>query len=322
MRLARFYKENQLVQICFKSGVVILFFLVFYCRLESYDWASLSDVLPVLSYKTLHILIILLLLLGLNIYIEGRKWYLLVNRIQDVDLNKVLISVLKGVALGVITPARAGDYVGKLSILKTEHIAKGALANLLASLSQNIWNILLGVVLGSWYLSLTKDEDYLLKIVLPGFSMGIILIVSFLYYKAILGFLESRISWVATVLIKYDIGKLEYTKVELFKLLTFSLLRYSTYFFQFLLILGYLVPESEVYLLAGAVSLIFLIQSGIPLPSMLSIAARGVITIEVLGIIGVNASVAILASLTLWIVNLILPGVIGVIFVVRGRVDN
>ena len=57
------------------------------------------------------ILVIVLVLMFLNWYIEMKKWKILIEKIHPVSWKLALQSVLCGVAAGVFTPYRLGSFL-------------------------------------------------------------------------------------------------------------------------------------------------------------------------------------------------------------------
>jgi len=102
-------------------------------------------------------------------------------------------------------------------------------------------------------------------------------------------------------------------KTLLTEVLIWSILRYAVYFTQYLLLLYYMGIENNFWILSSHVAGIYLIQTLIPLPAFLSVPARGEIAILVWQNVGISPIWALSVTYSLWILNLIIPAIIGVV---------
>jgi hypothetical protein len=67
-------------------------------------------------------------------------------------------------------------------------------------------------------------------------------------------------------------------------------------------------------LLFAAISAGYLVQSLIPVPPLLSLLVRGEIALIVYGSFSTNALILVSAAFTLWIINLLVPALVGLLF--------
>jgi len=71
--------------------------------------------------------------------------------------------------------------------------------------------------------------------------------------------------------------------------------------------------------LLACVAIVYLIQSSLPLPAMLSLLARGEIAILVFSMFNVNEISILATTFGLWIINLLLPAFFGLILLWKIR---
>jgi hypothetical protein len=67
----------------------------------------------------------------------------------------------------------------------------------------------------------------------------------------------------------------------------------------------------------SGIFLVFLIQSGIPLPPFLSMLARVEIAVIIWSVFERDVMIILSATFSLWIINLLIPSLIGAIFLVK-----
>ena len=80
-----------------------------------------------------------------NYAIEAKKWQILLRPLQAVTWWNAFKSVLAGLTLGIFTPNRTGEVVGKLIYLDLKEKMKAALLNFSGSMAQMICTSLLGL---------------------------------------------------------------------------------------------------------------------------------------------------------------------------------
>ncbi|WP_025006711.1 hypothetical protein [Marinilabilia salmonicolor] len=77
------------------------------------EWSAFLDYLHTNRHHLPALLSIQLLLMTLNLALETRKWQILVRPVQSITLKEAFFQVVKGIQLGMMTPARTGDSIGK-----------------------------------------------------------------------------------------------------------------------------------------------------------------------------------------------------------------
>lgn len=258
-----------------------------------------------------------ILLVPVNWMLEVYKWKLLSGHIQQRNIIRFLREVFAGVSLSIITPQRLGEYVGRLAFFSPDYQLSSVSAQLhgtLAQLSVTLFGGILGLILlansNIFFLPEYFSADYLL------IAAGIILIVLLaLYFKynrvkhLIILFLDhlKLKSWSQKVALINKTNRL-----PLVWICCISFVRYSVYCFQFLLLLYFFEANIPWLLGLSVIALIYLIQSGVPLPSFFSLMIRSEIAILLLGNFIETPTSILSASYSLWIINLGIPALIGI----------
>jgi hypothetical protein len=256
------------------------------------------------------------------------KWKLLIAKIEPVSFLKSFKAVLTGVSVSLFTPNRTGDYLGRVFILDRANHIQGILITIIGSFAQLIVTLCLGLICllpafsryiapGDQYAFLQKGIFFMVPLTL--------LILLFSYYKV--GLLTDFIN-------RYFAGKWKklpgyasvfnlYSPKELSWNLGISLMRYIIFVSQYLLLLrlfGAGIPAVEGFML---VSVIYLLMAMVPTVALADLGIRGSVSLFILGAYFQQSQpgmtvpdVSILAASTaIWLVNLIIPAILGTFFV-------
>jgi len=235
-------------------------------------------------------LLVCFLLMPINWLLESRKWQLLISSFYDLKLRSSFRGILSGLTIGIITPQRIGEYGGRILVLPSKYNWEGVSSTFLCSIAQNIVNVALGLI-GAFiflrYHILEFDQQYFIYLALIGF---VLLLVLYFMLNEI-----QRVKRLLTFLglkdrLKPVVEKLRYlrsvsnkTKLDIVFL---SFLRYVIYVLQYVLVLKFFGIQISWFSGVSGVALIYLIQTGIPLPPLIGIAARGEIALIVWGVCG------------------------------------
>jgi len=258
----------------------------------------------------------LILLMPLNWFLESWKWRLSIQDQVKLPLAKAVQAIFMGVTLGIVTPARVGEYIGRTFAVENDHNSTGIFGTFICSLAQNLCNILIGLFGVSIYLqSFSLDLNQSLFFVI---NLIILVLALILYFKndLLIRFLNS-----IGFLKKYlkSIVHREYDLSVLIFILLLSLCRYLIYLVQFICALKFFALDTSLLNYFSSVSSIFLIQSSMPLPAIFDVLARGEISVLVLKLVNFGIPSILLASALLWVINLFLPALIGLGMIYRSN---
>lgn len=277
---------------------------------ESLDWSFLSFLL-VFS---------VLLLTLLNWLLEAMKWRRLAQRFEQVSLRRAYAGVLFGISLGMITPRRAGEFAGRVVVLRPENQLRGMVINTAGSFTQFLVTLLFGHV-GVALAILGKASDYSASregqlLLFTGIALVLSLILV-LYAKRILAWLQQQ-RWFPKKL-KITEVFMTLTRKEMGVLFSLSMLRYAIFITQFHLLLMLLGLQLMFFETFMVLSIIYLVMVGIPVSGLAEAGIRGSVALLVFniylgnklaGLPAVELTI-VSATLLLWLFNLALPGLLG-----------
>lgn len=259
-------------------------------------------------------LIACIILMVPNWLLETTRWRKLVNQHFPISFKKSLQAVLMGVTLGMISPQRVGEYAGRLLAVPSDKNWLSVKANFLTSLSLNISILIFGIVAVLLFAGNEKlfFDLSVNSILLAGGISLVLLLLLFFNLKLIERFFNVE-KYLSKIKNWGSFNAYQFSKQSLFYLLILSAVRYIVFLSQYALLLFYFGVDIDVWSLFACVAVIYLIQSSIPLPGMLSLLARGEIALLVFSSFNVNEISILATTFSLWIINLLIPAFCGLI---------
>jgi hypothetical protein len=106
----------------------------------------------------------------------------------------------------------------------------------------------------------------------------------------------------------------DYSRSELLKLLLFAAIRFLIYSFQYYLLLQFFGVHLTLSQWAMSVFSIYIVQSFAPSFILLQIGIRGALALYFIELFSSNTVGILLAAYGIWIMNMMIPGIIGLYF--------
>ena len=267
-------------------------------------------------------LLAVIVLMLLNWGIEAVKWKLSVKTVQAVSFWTAFKAVLSGVSFSVSTPNRVGEYLGRVLYMDEGNRLKTISITIVGSISQLIITLLMGFA-GLLILRNTIEASGVISSLwmqVLVYGVGAVLFFLTVFYF--------RLSWLTRLINKipgskrfmYLVKALEdFNATILLRLLSLSAIRFVVFIIQYYLLFrlfGVDVPVWESY---WAVSVSFLVLAVIPSFAIADIGLRGEVSIKLLGLFSVNSLGIWMTSITVWLINLIIPAMIGSLLILGIR---
>jgi hypothetical protein len=307
------------------AGLILIIYLLF-SQLAAMDWKELIRRFSAdFSASRMYYLLIVLLLMPVNYWLEVKKWEWLTRSFIPLNTKSSWRSVLSGLALANSTPLRLGDYAGRVLHLSADDVPKALIANFVASLIQNIVNLSIGFILLYFYLNKFNNHQFDIQYL---YAIGLLLIVLVL---SLISLNRNRIeAWANIPFLKKikqpilkHIGFLKaYNRSLISKITWLSVLRYLIYLFQYYFVLLFFGAALDTISAIQGIAVVYLIQSAIPLPAILGFVARAEIALIVWGVFSLNPLIILCASYGLWIINQLIPSLGGMIFLSQLKVPS
>ncbi len=268
-------------------------------------------------------LVAVILLLPLNWGLELLKWLPAMRASgAQISWRRGWAAILSGATVSMFTPNRVGEYGGRMLWVEKNARAWAVVATIWGSLAQ--W----GTLLAGGALALTF---WLIagKISLPLAAILLLYALFFLLAAAIILLylrLPALVDWLMRF--RFWARRLESMRCQLADsaaapradawIWGMATARYLVYSSQYLLMLYFWGLPLSFFDAFSMVALIYLLQTGLPLPPSTGLVARGNVALFVAALLlpAAFSGSVLCATFSLWIINVFLPAALGAVFLI------
>ena len=271
-------------------------------------------------------LVIVVFLMIINWSIEAWKWKISIQNVQPMSFSRSFRAVLSGVSFSVSTPNRMGEYLGRILYMEEGNRLRVISLTIVSSMSQLITTLLAGSVglffirknidtgnsiegLDSFWLQVLQYGVIIVLVILTGFYFRLSLIINVADKLRN----NSRYAWLIGSLKDID-------ATLLLKLLSLSAIRYIVFVLQYFLLFRLFEADMEWWQCFWAVSVIFLVLAIIPTFAIAELGLRGKVSLKLIGLFSTNSLGISLATVTIWIINLVLPAIAGSLLILSVKI--
>lgn len=249
-------------------------------------------------------LLVLLFLSFLNWFLEITKWQSLASFCFKTSKKSAAIQSFSSLTTSLITPNRIGEYGAKAIYFKKTLRKQILSLNLIGNLYQLLATLFFGVS-GLFYFINNQNINFDLHTFYYYLILCLILsLILFLIWKNLL----SKKNLFKNYAIKLN-------KNEHFKIATLSFLKYLVFSHQFYFLL-FIFNVNISYIDAfTAISSMYLISSIIPMLSLFDAVLKGTVAVFIFSFLNVNALTVLSITTLMWILNFVIPAIIGSYFV-------
>ena len=306
-----------------KIGIVALALFFLYQQLNvksGVDTHSIVDIITILKGNYIIVIVVVFMML-LNWFLEALKWRFLIAKIEKVSMKRSLRAIFSGITVSAFTPNRVGEYGGRVFCLEKADRIQAVLITVIGSMAQLLTTIIFGSI-GLLYLP-SYQSDFSLFFDKVSFAYPVFAFILILL-NVLLVLLFLNVSVLTNVLTKISfLKKFEkysgvfsfYSFEELLKVLGYSVARYAVFTTQFFILLQLFDVQ---ILYADAIILIMsmlFVISVIPTIAITEIGVRGSVALFLFGLVSANTVGIFSATFVLWVINLLIPSLIGVFFI-------
>lgn len=241
---------------------------------------------------------------------------MLCNSVEPLSYSRAFSSYLTGMAFSIVTPNRIGDYPGRILYLGRNNTFRYVNVSILGAISQLSAIFLFGIA-GLIYYNIAFPAiiaKMALGICIAG---NIFIAVIYWRFEAWLPGME-RIKWLKKFA---TYGRLlnRFTIRRQMIILGMSVLRFSIFTAQYLILLKWMnvnVPLAEGFCMAA---LFFWIMAVIPSIALAELGIRGNVSLYLFQHFSSNTVGILAATSGIWLLNLVLPSILGSILIMRMR---
>lgn len=309
MEKSRIYK---LIFNLFKIIVLILAYLFAYFKLKTIDF-------NLVFYKnSIFYLVFVVLLMLLNWSLEIKKWQLLINKFEKISFLNSAKAVLTGLTTSIFTPNRIGEFVGRILFVSKKNRINAIISTGIGSYSQIFATLFMAgvaVFLIKYGVLSIIDDNYFIKWVIVGFLIVLFLLIVFSREIINKFFKNSESVFIKKIITVFNF----YSIKELLIVVLLSLLRYLVFFIQFYIFTQYFNVNISILDSFIALAIFYAFNLGIPSFFISELGIRVSSSIFIFSFFSSQISEIVLAISFLWIVNVLLPTIIGSFLFIKAK---
>lgn len=306
-----------------KIGIVAFALFFLYQQLtskSSVEQFDLDQILVKLQENYIVVTIVILMMF-LNWFLESLKWRFLISKIEKVSIKRSIRAIFSGITVSAFTPNRVGEYGGRVFCLEKADRIKGVLITVIGSMAQLVTTIVFGSIGILLLPNLMPEFDSLISNIVFAYPIMLFLLI-LLNVLLVTLFLNASVFSVVLSKIKFLRKFKKYNEVfsfynssELLEILLYSVGRYIVFTTQFFILLQVFDVQIGYVDAMILITTMLLVISIIPTIAITEIGIRGSVALFLFGLVSVNAIGILSATFVMWVINLLLPALIGTIFI-------
>jgi hypothetical protein len=250
--------------------------------------------------------------------IESYKWMSITRNVEAVSYATALKSVFSGVCVGNIAPGRAMEFLAKIVFFRPENRPTITVLHFINGMFQMLITCIVGIISIAYKLNQVSRSSTIVYLVIAG---GVAMIVFFCWAILNVAFIQRKLTFIKWFRKVGDAQQVQFSKALIVRLISLSIIRYVVFTSQFYLIYSVLSPGSPAIHIFASVAGYFMFTSLIPMISFIEPAIRAAIAIFVFNGAGDNPMNVVLASTFVWIINVVVPSIIGYIIIFREKIE-
>jgi hypothetical protein len=313
------YLNKRKLSLWLKVAVVLLAYYFIYQsvsnKTELAHFVLLVKQLPGNQVALTFVLLVLLMLL--NWLLEALKWRYIVRNLARLSVWQAVEGVFCGLTWAIFTPNRLGEYGGRVLLLPPRKRVYGVFVMGIDQLGQNVVTCAVGTTAFLWLLYNYLHPAWWLALLLTLALITFALFMLTCYFNIswLMGLL-GRIKWLQKHQRFFNVVA-AYDKRRLWGVMLFCISRFAVFSSQYYLVIHLLLPRLQGLGMMMMVFNNFFAQTILPTLDVLDVGLRGLTAATFFSYI-TNQKIAIIAAVSsIWFINLIVPAVLGSVFVLK-----
>jgi hypothetical protein len=271
--------------------------------IKVFDGSWLDHFLSSEDFKTIW-LVVCVFLAPVNMLIEALKWQFLSATFEQRNLGSCLKIILSGRSLNVITPFGLGVALTKYLAVEEPQKRLSLGAEAISRVSQFFPTLIFGIVAAIYLVQVGMDLPHYIfwtaGVML--LVLGLMIVFLFIYQP----------NWLRRYFAFLNSENLPF----LIKATAISFVRYAVFSLQFFLLFLWLDIALSPMIIIMGICWIFLIKTVVPNVSVLGdLLKRELSAVFYFQFFLVNLEAVTLANVMIWLINIVLPAIIGIAFV-------
>ena len=264
------------------------------------------------------LIFIVVLMMFINWMLESLKWKFMIRKIEAISFFTSLRAIFSGITVSSFTPNRIGEYGGRVFCLEKSDRIQAIFITILCSMAQ----LLTTIIFGSFAFFILHEqflEDQYFIIEISRFSLLVLFVLNILFVLAYF-----NIAFLIKFLWKFSFFNFLRQYINVISLFNFkdllvtflySVFRYLVFSIQFLILLHVFSVDILLYNAILSAMLVFFFITLTPTITIAEIGVRGSMALLVFLKFSTNVIGILSSTFLLWIINLIIPAIIGSFFI-------
>lgn len=268
-----------------------------------------------------------ILLMLVNWGIEARKWQVVIRRIQPISFFQSLKAIFTGTTMAFFTPNRIGEYVGRILYINHDKRIQAISLTIVCSIAQLLVTLIAGLG-GLLYMKnviatrLPVDTALLFWIntLLSITTLGTIILTLF-YFR-----LTWLVKWIEKIprierFVRYIRVLDSFNATILLRILSLSVARYLVFIGQYYLLFAVFDVTLTPMQVFASIGVVFLVLAVVPTIAVITeLGVRWKASIGLVQFFSTNTWGVLATSLSVWIINLVIPALIGSLLILGIRI--
>ena len=268
-----------------------------------------------------------IILMLVNWGIEARKWQIVIRRIQPISFIQSWKAIFTGTTMAFFTPNRVGEYVGRILYIEDNKRIQAISLTIVCSIAQLLVTLVAGLAALIHMKEVIAQKQ-------PADTSLLFWINTLLYITAfgalILTLFYFRLAWLVRWIEK--IPRIErfirhirvldsFNATILLRILSLSVIRYTVFIGQYYLLFAVFDVSLNPQQVFASIGVVFLVLAVVPTIAVITeLGVRWKASIELVQFFSTNTWGVLATSLSVWIINLVIPALIGSLLILGIRI--
>jgi MFS family permease len=260
-------------------------------------------------------------LMWVNWSLETFKWQIALKPVQQIGFFRAFRAILAGTCIASFTPNRVGEYLGRMLFVESGNKMLSITPTILCSISQMLVTLIAGAI--GLYLFSSLPFHFQADWLSPSFFRSVMIITA--VAAILLGLVYFRFDplvrkvndWLQKNQKKFTIPQ-DFKFTALTGMLFLSMIRYLVFIIQYFLLFSLFgIALTGIQVFTG-VSVMFVLMAVVPTLTFLTdLGFRWAAGIQIFQVFTSNTAGILAVSLGIWLINLIIPALIGSLLILR-----
>jgi len=299
----------KILKVLISFTIIFVLYRQFDSKIADYN---LAQNLPLLK-KNYFYLSLLFILMFIQWFVEAQKWRFLLYKVQYLKFRQSIKAVFSGLSISFLTPNRTGEFLGRIIFISKGNRIKASIITFIGNYSQLLTTITIGLISLFYFPNYFNIDEYLDK------NYYYFIIFFTLIISNILYFFTNKIYDFASIFSKKNkyLSQIEvfniYRKKEFLIAYLYSIFRYLIFIVQYYI--SFLIFDIHISLIDFVIlkPISILLITAIPTVSITDAGVRVSSALAIFALVDISTNI-ISATILVWLVNIVIPSLIGLFF--------